>query len=64
MHLQTTVSFECAFCGVSNEIEFDPTVSRHISLQEDCYVCCRPNLIRITIDEETMEPTASAEMDT
>jgi transcription elongation factor Elf1 len=61
--LNTIATFQCAYCGAENDVEFDPTVSRSLAMTEDCAVCCRPNLVRITVDEDTMEPIATADMD-
>ena len=63
MELQHTVTFTCATCGVINEIEFDPDGSKRVDQYEDCTVCCRSNLVHITIDEETGEARAVAEGD-
>lgn len=61
--LNTIITFDCAYCGATNEIEFDPTAGKHVALTEDCYICCRPNHLRITVDEETLETTVDVEMD-
>ncbi len=61
--LNTFVTFQCAYCGAENDVEFDPTVSREMTMTEDCSTCCRPNLLHISVDSETMEPVATAEMD-
>jgi cysteine-rich CPXCG protein len=45
-------SYQCAYCGEENEIPVDPSAGRRQSYTEDCTVCCRPNVIHITITEE------------
>lgn len=61
--LNTMVAFICAFCGVSNEIEVDPGEGNRVDLHEDCWVCCRPNLVHVTKDEDSQELQAEAEED-
>jgi hypothetical protein len=46
------VSYRCAFCGEDNDVFVDPSGGRHQTFTEDCAVCCRPNLITITIDDD------------
>ncbi len=57
------VSFVCAYCGAENEVEFDPAEGLKVDLHEDCWVCCRPNLVHVSIDEDTLVPVGEAEMD-
>jgi hypothetical protein len=40
----------CAFCGEPNEVLVDGSGARQQRFTEDCEVCCRPNLITITIE--------------
>jgi hypothetical protein len=41
----------CQYCGVHNSVWVDLTVSPKLDFIEDCKICCRPNRIIITIDE-------------
>jgi hypothetical protein len=59
MELET--SFVCAYCLQVNEILVDTSGGRTQEYIEDCQVCCRPNRLRIAIDEELEEATVSAE---
>ena len=45
------VTYECAFCGEENDTFVDPSAGRRQAYTEDCAVCCRPNLITLTVDE-------------
>jgi hypothetical protein len=47
-----TEAYECAFCGEENETVVDPAGGRRPPFTGDCAVCCRPNLIILTFDEE------------
>ena len=46
------MSYRCAFCGEANDVFVDPSGGRHQTFTEDCAVCCRPNLITLTIDDD------------
>jgi len=46
------VTYSCAFCGEENELAPDPSGGHRQTFTEDCTVCCRPNLITLTIDDE------------
>jgi cysteine-rich CPXCG protein len=46
------VTYGCAFCGEENDLTVDPSGGRRQTFTEDCTVCCRPNLITLTLDEE------------
>ena len=39
----------CAFCGEENQVFVDGTGGAHQKFTEDCEVCCRPNLISVSI---------------
>jgi hypothetical protein len=43
-------AYDCAFCGEENELLVDAGSGRRVTLTEDCRVCCRPNLLTITVD--------------
>ena len=44
--------FQCAGCGEWNETSVDPMAGRHQQYVEDCQVCCKPNLLTVTLDGE------------
>jgi hypothetical protein len=46
------VTYECAFCGEDNDTLVDPSGGSRQTYTEDCAVCCRPNLLTLTFDEE------------
>ena len=47
--LNTNHTYWCAFCGEENEVFVDGSGARRQQFTEDCTVCCRPNLLTITI---------------
>ncbi len=48
MEDQTTGSYICAYCGEENETIIDPFGGPPRTYTEDCAVCCRPNVLKIT----------------
>lgn len=54
-------SYQCAYCGESNETVVDPTGGSRQVYVEDCAVCCRPNVLRILIDPENATVTIESE---
>jgi hypothetical protein len=54
-------TFICAYCLQVNDILVDVTAGKVQDYVEDCQVCCRPNRLRILVDEEMTEATVSAE---
>jgi hypothetical protein len=57
------ITFRCAVCGESNETFVDESAARDQEYVEDCQVCCRPNILRIHIDEESKEVTFEVEFE-
>ena len=43
--------YQCAGCGEWNETMVDESAGRRQSYVEDCQVCCKPNVLRITWDK-------------
>jgi cysteine-rich CPXCG protein len=46
------VTYGCAFCGEENELFLDASGGRRQTFTEDCAVCCRPNLITLSFDDD------------
>ena len=44
--------YACAFCGEDNEVLVDASGGRRQRFTEDCTVCCRPNLVALTLDDD------------
>lgn len=53
--MQTTAEYICAFCGESNTTFIDMSGGMQQSYLEDCQVCCRPNILYVRIDEDTLD---------
>ncbi len=59
----TAVPYFCAACGERNETQLDLEGGYHQEYTEDCAVCCRPNLLSITVDEDTLAVTVMNELE-
>ncbi len=47
-----SATFDCAFCGETNETGVDVSGGSLQIYVEDCQVCCRPNLLNVHFDAE------------
>ncbi|MDJ0657932.1 MAG: CPXCG motif-containing cysteine-rich protein [Crocosphaera sp.] len=59
--MQTTADYTCAFCGECNTTFIDLSSGNYQSYIEDCQVCCRPNILYIEIDENTLDVTINSD---
>ncbi len=50
----TSAPWACAGCGEMNETPIDLSNGYNQEYIEDCAVCCRPNVIAVTIDPESL----------
>ena len=55
--------FQCAGCGEWNEIVVDLSAGDSQNYVEDCRVCCKPNLLRISYDPKTEGISIAAEIE-
>jgi hypothetical protein len=55
--------FQCAGCGEWNDIAVDDGGGRAQQYVQDCQVCCKPNLLKITFDREIEEYVVSAALE-
>ena len=53
--MQTTAEYFCAFCGEPNSTFVDLSAGMLQSYVEDCQVCCRPNILYLLVDEQTLD---------
>jgi hypothetical protein len=56
-------SFQCAGCGEWNETQVDSSAGMRQSYVEDCQVCCKPNVLRVTWDMSQGEYTIQTELE-
>lgn len=54
-------SYVCDACGEEIVIPIDYSAGKEQEYVEDCPVCCRPNIIRVSIDEDDVRAWAEPE---
>ena len=59
--MQNTSEYRCAFCGEQNITFIDISAGLQQSYVEDCQVCCRPNQLYVSIDDQTLEVVIAAD---
>ena len=59
--MEIEATFICVYCLQVNEIVVDGAGGLNQEYIEDCQVCCRPNSLIITVDEEMREASIEAE---
>ncbi len=57
------VTWYCARCSEANTTQVDPSAGFEQEYVEDCAVCCRPNVIFINIDDESLRLTLRNELE-
>jgi hypothetical protein len=55
--------YVCSGCGEWNETSVDESAGRRQSYVEDCQVCCKPNLLRISWDNSAGQFVIDAELE-
>ncbi len=55
--------YVCAGCGEWNETTVDESAGSRQRYVEDCQVCCKPNLLRLSWDTGTEEFVIEAELE-
>ena len=58
---EAEASYFCSACGEEIVVPVDLTAGEEQEYVEDCPVCCRPHLLRLTVDDEgrvTLQATA------
>ena len=55
--------YVCAGCGEWNETTVDESAGRRQRYVEDCQVCCKPNLLRVSWDPIAAEFMIEAELE-
>jgi Cysteine-rich CPXCG len=55
--------FVCAGCGEWNETTVDESAGSRQRYVEDCQVCCKPNVLRVSWDPNSAEFVIDAELE-
>ena len=56
-------TYTCAVCGEENETYVDLSAGDRQSYVEDCVVCCRPNVLTVTVDPNSGQISIAAEFE-
>ena len=56
-------SYVCGYCGEVVATTVDVSAAASQRYVEDCTVCCRPNVLHVTVDPDTDEATIQAEFE-
>ena len=56
-------TYNCAVCGEENETYVDLSAGDRQSYVEDCAVCCRPNVLAVTVDPNSGQILIVAEFE-
>ncbi len=59
----TPLPWSCGMCGERNETLLDPSGGYEQEYVEDCTVCCRPNLLRISVDPGSLEVWVESDLE-
>jgi hypothetical protein len=59
--MNNTAEYVCAYCGEANLTFVDFSAGGQQSYVEDCQVCCRPNVLYVRIDEDTLDVEIDSE---
>lgn len=54
-------TFSCAGCGELNDTTVDPSAGSRQSYVEDCRICCRANVLEVSVREDRAEIEATLE---
>jgi hypothetical protein len=55
--------YVCAGCGEWNETAVDESAGNRQRYVEDCQVCCKPNVLRVSWDADAEEFVIEAELE-
>lgn len=55
--------YQCAGCGEWNTTTVDESAGHNQSYVEDCQVCCKPNLLRVSYDSAEQEFVITAQLE-
>ena len=63
MNQEESCTYRCTYCGQLNEVFVDLTAGTNQVFVEDCFVCCRPNVLKVKVDAESDSVTIEAEFE-
>ncbi|EGJ34080.1 MULTISPECIES: CPXCG motif-containing cysteine-rich protein [Moorena] len=61
--MQETAQYSCAYYGETILTFVDLSAGEQQSYIEDCQVCCRPNILYVRVDQETLDIEIDSDYD-
>ncbi len=59
--METTAEYQCGYCGEYSTTFVDLSAGFEQSYVEDCQVCCRPNILSVRVDRESLDVQITTE---
>ncbi len=59
--METSADYQCGYCGEYSTTFVDLSAGAEQSYIEDCQVCCRPNTLQVSVDQESLVIEITAE---
>jgi Cysteine-rich CPXCG len=59
--METTAEYQCGYCGEYSTTFVDLSAGFEQSCVEDCQVCCRPNILSVHVDRESLDVQITTE---
>jgi hypothetical protein len=53
--METTAEYQCSYCGEYSTTFVDLSAGFEQSYVEDCQVCCRPNILFVYVDRDSLD---------
>ena len=60
--MEIEATYICAYCLQQNSIVIDSSGGKTQEYVEDCQICCKPNTLKIQIDDHLTSAQVYAEM--
>ena len=60
--MEIEATYICAYCFQQNSIVIDSTGGKNQEYVEDCQICCKPNTLKIQINDNLTSAQVYAEM--
>lgn len=59
--METTAEYQCSYCGEYSTTFVDLSAGFEQSYVEDCQVCCRPNILSVHVDRDSLDVQITTE---
>jgi hypothetical protein len=59
--METAAEYQCGYCGEYSTTFVDLSAGFEQSYVEDCQVCCRPNILSVHVDRDSLDVQITTE---